>query len=151
MSRKIYMPNRDIDPDTRTVVDLSEIAKNMTAEEAMGLIDKDGFFKFTIFASECDVPDEMLKEIFFTDSISGDLYYVCITWDTPAEFIDIKTMTDPDTNIMCLRDIMRYSNERDVFIATSKSNYVIMASDGDYQGDPAIILYVWDLRRSSIY
>lgn len=151
MSRKIFYATMDIDPDRRCVADLNGIAKAMDSAEALSLIGKEAFFEYTVFASEDDVSDEMLKEIFFTDSISEDLYYVCVAWDTPVKYIDVKTMTDPDTGLTCLLDIMEYSDKDDVFIATSRSNYVIMASASYYQSCPSIVLHVWDLRKSSIF
>ena len=136
------MPQMDIDPSRRCVADLTEIAKNMDSREAMSLIGKEAFFDFTVFASEDTVPDEMLKEIFFTDCISDDFYHVCITWENNPTYIDIHTMEDPDTETMCLRNILEYFDKDDVLIATPRSNYVLVACACEFMCEEAISLYV---------
>ena len=151
MSRKLYRPNMELDPDTREVADLVKIACEMNSKEAINLIGKESAFEYTILASEHDVSDEMLKEIFFTDVISDDLLYVCDTLGPDARTIDIKTFTDPDTDSMCLSDIIKYADEDDTIVATPGSNYIILAGVGELIAEPVIVLFVWDLRRSSLF
>lgn len=151
MSRKIYQPQMELDPNAREVADLTKIAIEMDSQEAINLIGKELAFRYTVLASESDVPDEMLKDIFFTDVISEDLLYVVATMDSDALVIDVRTFTDPDFDTMCLRDVLRYTEEDDILIATPGSNYIIIASEGELICEPTITLYVWDLRRSSIF
>jgi len=151
MSRKIYRPQMEPDPNMRQVADLNQIAIDMNSSEAINLIGKESAFLYNVLASEYDVPDEMLKEIFFTDVISDDLLYVCDTLDPDARTIDIKTFTNPDTDQMYLGDILKTSSKDDILIATPGSNYIIVATTGELVCEPIIKLYVWDLRKSSIF
>ena len=150
MSRKIYQPQMEIDPNTRQVVDLTKIACEMDSSEAIELIGKESALQYTVLASEYDVSDEMLKEIFFTDPVSEDLLYFCDNQSPDTRTIDVKTFTDPDTGLMNLQDVITYAQKDEYLIATPGSNYIIVASVTDFLGESTVVLYVWDLRKSYI-